>query len=239
MRVYGEGAFQLVWQGFALGFGGRTASKGLFDLMNPGALAGFEWLVTLAREFSPSPESLGRIRSTPTMRFQFYGDVNMNVSPWRWARFPVMPKVPVIPVSYTGVRLILETATGILYEATKTDVSSWAQAAICQFARWRYAMMRRGSVPLGTTPPILRDAVVQDRYWFAPERAVAGASSVGAWRSFMWADAGWPPAASGMDPNVVVFDALAAAVAGSKPLAQSLGVAQAKLNDALRLAPVT
>ncbi len=53
--VYGEAAFRLVWQAFALGFGGSTGDGHRFDFVNAGALKGFMWLVSLVRQFGAPP----------------------------------------------------------------------------------------------------------------------------------------------------------------------------------------
>lgn len=218
---------------FAAGYGSPLFSGGQFRLTAPGAVEALSKLILIARLYA-APTSALTVPSPGQAVLPFpsameWGFGAQTVAPraaattadarWRYARFPVLPEVPLVPVTYSGIYVY---RTGPHQLPGGDAVDPHVDAAV-RFGIWLYEAPQQVTLMGAGFPPIVHDARTQATFWSVQP---LGLAAVGDWRSFTDVRAGWPAGAAAS----AIATALQAEVAEPGSLAARLSAAQDTLN---------
>jgi len=232
-----------VWDGLAHGFGGTLAAGGRYTLGNPGALAGFSRVLQLWARYGTATVSTGDAGAyvaQPTrpqppgtgsaMAFTLFDGTDAPGAGWRLARFPVLPRQPVVPVRVLGAFLgYWSNDHGIadFVSLDGIDVPQAATEAVVELALWQRQTQTAAPAQSGF-PPAIADASAQAAYWQEAGTAHPGARALGDWQHYLPTEQGWPPIDG--NPYTVLLAALKSAASDPPRVAGALQKAENRLN---------
>jgi len=227
----------------AAGYGAPLYGNGRFQLTTAAALAALDRLVQICRNYAAPTSTLFIPKSgqpyppatsvltlgrplLPKGGASIADPATASLQPLRrYARFPLMPVRPVVPVDYQGIAV---GRTG-QEQAKVAETTDQHVVAAVRFALWLYQPDQQRALEGAGLPPVVADAATQDAFWTAQ---LAGFSAVGDWRNFADVLAGWPPVRV-----QAIGDALMLEVQEPGSLAQRLAQAEKQLNQAVGQLP--
>lgn len=211
---------------FAAGFGAPLFVRGQFRLTDPGALTALDRLVGIARSYGAPLSAAGQtgfVMDFDTLDLPHWPGVTPATTiPWRQARFPILPHVPMVPVQYQGVRVRRALMAAV-------DPIDPQVVAAVRFALWLYETDQQRLLEGAGLPPVVSQTQIQDAFWSVQP---LGWDTAGDWRNFADPMVGWPPVNTSS-----IGGALMAEVQEPGLLGERLADVEQKLNNAVAQLP--